>query len=66
MPGKKAESGCSIPVVRVHGVDVDRVRFPALRLCFLPTVRGTVDKDLRFSVARPTQNNTTYGRVVLS
>ncbi len=25
-------SGCSIPVVRVHGVDVDRVRFPAARL----------------------------------
>ena len=24
-------SGCSIPVVRVHGVDVDRVRFPAAR-----------------------------------
>ena len=24
-------SGCSIPVVRVHGVDVDRVQFPAAR-----------------------------------
>jgi len=26
-----SKSGCSIPVVRVHGVDVDRVRFPAAR-----------------------------------
>lgn len=25
------KAGCSIPVVRVHGVDVDRVRFPAAR-----------------------------------
>ncbi len=25
------EAGCSIPVVRVHGVDIDRVRFPAAR-----------------------------------
>ena len=24
-------AGCSIPVVRVHGVDIDRVRFPAAR-----------------------------------
>lgn len=27
----KNVSGCSIPVVRVHGVDVDRVQFPAAR-----------------------------------
>lgn len=26
-------AGCSIPVVRVHGVDVDRVRFSAARHC---------------------------------
>ncbi len=26
-------AGCSIPVVRVHGVDIDRVRFPAARQC---------------------------------
>ena len=30
--GKISRSGCSIPVVRVHGVDVDRVRFSASRL----------------------------------
>lgn len=30
----KRYSGCRIPVVRVHGVDVDRVQFPAARQKF--------------------------------
>ena len=29
--GKIYMTGCSIPVVRMHGVHVDRVQFPAAR-----------------------------------
>ena len=35
-----AKTGCSIPVVRMHGVHVDRVQFPAARPLLRPAGAG--------------------------